>query len=136
MLLSRLRIVLLAAILVSAAAFRPALPLRLNRARAVSPIAARAASVRTAQAPAMGLFGLGAPEVAVIAGIALLILGPEQLKSMAKEVGKVSAELKQVPEEFNKGMEQGQQELEKIKGSSSDAEAEDKAPPPAAPPAA
>ena len=74
--------------------------------------------------------------VAVIAGIALLILGPEQLKSMAKEVGKVSAELKQVPEEFNKGMEQGQQELEKIKGSSSDAEAEDKAPPPAAPPAA
>ena len=44
----------------------------------------------------MGLFGLGTPELAVIAGVALLILGPDQLKNIAKDLGKVSAELKQV----------------------------------------
>ena len=60
----------------------------------------------------MGLFGLGTPELAIIAGVALLVLGPDQVKKMAKEVGKVSAELKQVPEEFNKGMEVGAKELE------------------------
>merc|ERR1719498_2202345 len=59
----------------------------------------------------MGLFGLGPPELAVIAAVGLLVLGPDQVKKMAKEVGKVSAELKQVPEEFNKGMSVGQEEL-------------------------
>merc|ERR1719424_682338 len=62
--------------------------------------------------PQMGLFGLGTPELAVIAGIALLVLGPDQVKKLAKDVGKVSAELKQVPEEFNKGMDIGAAELE------------------------
>jgi sec-independent protein translocase protein TatA len=65
----------------------------------------------------MGLFGLGAPELAIIAGVALLVLGPEQVKKLAKDVGKVSAELKQVPEEFSKGMEMGKEELESKKGS-------------------
>jgi sec-independent protein translocase protein TatA len=63
----------------------------------------------------MGLFGLGAPELAIIAGVALLVLGPEQVKKLAKDVGKVSAELKQVPEEFSKGMEMGKEELESKK---------------------
>ena len=63
----------------------------------------------------MGLFGLGTPELAVLAGVALLVLGPDQVKKLAKDVGKVSAELKQVPEEFNKGMEVGALELEKKK---------------------
>ena len=39
----------------------------------------------------------------------------DQVKKMAKDVGKISAELKQVPEEFNKGMEVGQEELAKKK---------------------
>jgi len=60
----------------------------------------------------MGLFGLGAPELAVIGAVALFILGPDQVKKLAKDIGKVSAELKQVPEEFNKGMEVGAKELE------------------------
>ena len=59
----------------------------------------------------MGLFGLGTPEIAIIAGVALLVLGPDQVKKLAKDVGKISAELKQVREEFNKGMEVGQEEL-------------------------
>ena len=54
-----------------------------------------------------------------------------QVKKLAKDVGKVSAELKQVPEEFNKGMEIGQEELskKKIEGPKTDE-------PPAAPPPA
>lgn len=65
--------------------------------------------------PQMGLFGLGTPELMVIAGVALLILGPEQVKKLAKDVGKVTSELKQVPEEFSKGMEAGALEAEKKK---------------------
>jgi len=81
----------------------------------------------------MGLFGLGAPELAVIGAVALFILGPDKLKELAKDVGKVSAELKQVPEEFNKGMEIGAEELEKKKASPP---AVAEAAPPSAPPAA
>lgn len=53
-------------------------------------------ALRSTAAPVMGLFGLGAPELAIIGGVAMLILGPDQLKKLAKDVGKVSAELKQV----------------------------------------
>mmetsp|Transcript_20252 Transcript_20252/g.41387 ORF Transcript_20252/g.41387 Transcript_20252/m.41387 type:complete len:140 (-) Transcript_20252:288-707(-) len=74
-------------------------------------------ALRSTTAPVMGLFGLGTPEIAIICGVAMLVLGPEQLKKMAKDVGKVSAELKQVPEEFNKGMEAGAAELEAKKSS-------------------
>jgi len=72
----------------------------------------------------MGIFGLGAPELAIIAGVALLILGPEQVKKLAKDVGKVSAELKQVPEEFEKGMSAGAAELEAKRGTASAPKAE------------
>lgn len=78
--------------------------------------------------PQMGLFGLGTPEIAVIAGIALLVLGPDQVKKLAKDVGKVSAELKQVPEEFNKGIEVGTAELEKKKAEDAAAPAAPAAP--------
>ena len=86
--------------------------------RAPAPLLARAAApLRTPPAPAradvpvqMGLFGLGTPELVVIAGVALVILGPDKVKDLAKEVGKASAELKQVPEEFAKGMEAGAEE--------------------------
>ena len=94
------------------------------------------AHLRTGAAPVMGLFGLGTPELAIIAGVAMVILGPDQLKKMAKDIGKVSAELKQVPEEFNKGMEAGAEELAKKKevAPAADAEPEKPPSPPAAPP--
>ena len=82
---------------------------------------------RSTAAPVMGLFGLGAPELAIIGGVALMILGPDQLKKLAKDVGKVSAELKQVPEEFNKGMEVGSLEAEKKKMTEAEAEPTDTA---------
>ena len=110
-----MKLTLLAATLLGASAFvlpaaRPPLsPL----ARAAAPLelartpCAPAAARRNADAIQMGLFGLGTPELMVIAGVALVILGPDKVKDLAKEVGKASAELKQVPEEFAKGMEAG-----------------------------
>ena len=93
------------------------------------------ARVSPATSPVMGLFGLGTPEIAIIAGVALLVLGPDQVKKLAKDVGKISAELKQVPEEFNKGMEVGQEELAKKKMAPA-ADEETQTPPPTPPPAA
>mmetsp|Transcript_19874 Transcript_19874/g.63969 ORF Transcript_19874/g.63969 Transcript_19874/m.63969 type:complete len:136 (-) Transcript_19874:175-582(-) len=54
----------------------------------------------------MGLFGLGVPEIAVILGIAGFVLGPEKLTSMAKDLGKVAGELKEVPKEFAEGLKE------------------------------
>ena len=137
-----MKLFMLAALIASAQAFVVLPGIRATPASAaqhaavtpavVAPAAARVANVQ------MGLFGLGTPELAIIAGVALLVLGPEQVKKMAKEVGKVSAELKQVPEEFNKGMTAGQQELEARKTEAleaTDSEAKPPAPPPPTPPA-
>ena len=76
----------------------------------------------------------GTPELLIIGAVALLVLGPDQVKKLAKDVGKVSAELKQVPDEFNKGMADGAQELESKKLASPPA-AEAPPAPPAPPPA-
>lgn len=107
-------------VVLSGAAARPAAASSLS---APAQPAARA-TARRAPAPAMGLFGMGAPELAIIAGVALLVLGPDQVKKLAKDVGKVSAELKQVPEEFNKGMEVGKSELEAKKATTVEAPTE------------
>jgi Sec-independent protein translocase protein TatA len=57
-----------------------------------------------ASATQMQLFGLGAPELVVIAGAGLLLLGPDQVKELAKNIGKSAAELKEVSTEFNQGL--------------------------------
>ena len=56
----------------------------------------------------MGLFGLGLPEIAIILVAAAFLLGPQKLAEVGKEAGKVAAELKKVPEEFQKGVEEGE----------------------------
>ena len=61
----------------------------------------------------MGLFGLGVPEIAVILGIAGFVLGPEKLTEMAKDLGKVAGELKEVPKEFAEGMKESEAEATK-----------------------
>ena len=55
----------------------------------------------------MGLFGLGGPEIAVIAVVAGLVLGPEKLSGLARDFGKVAGELKDVPKEFQEGLSEG-----------------------------
>mmetsp|Transcript_12400 Transcript_12400/g.19969 ORF Transcript_12400/g.19969 Transcript_12400/m.19969 type:complete len:167 (-) Transcript_12400:181-681(-) len=62
----------------------------------------------------MGLFGLGAAEIAVILVVVAFVLGPDQIGRMAGNMaGKVKGEyeglpddLKRIPEEFQKGMEE------------------------------
>ena len=137
------RSLLIAALLSLASGFVvPHPPLRsaqgaATAARSATPLpaAAAAAAVRVPAAPTMGLFGLGTPEIAIIAGVALLVLGPDQVKKLAKDVGKISAELKQVPEEFNAGIKVGEEELAAKKTTAIGEEAPP-SPPPSPPPAA
>lgn len=63
----------------------------------------------------MGLFGLGAPEIAVCLAVAALILGPDKLAGVAKDVGKMAGELKDVPAEFQAGIEEGEAALQQTK---------------------
>lgn len=63
----------------------------------------------------MGLFGLGAPEIAIILLVGVVLVGPQQLgKSAGKMAGNLSSqlgdieELKKIPEEFQKGVEEGE----------------------------
>ena len=54
----------------------------------------------------MGLFGLGAPEIAVIVAVAAFVLGPQKLADLARDAGKGVGELKDVPAEFNEGFQE------------------------------
>ena len=54
------------------------------------------------------LFGLGAPELAIIAIAAAFLLGPQKLAELGKDAGKIAGELKEVPKEFQKGMKEGE----------------------------
>lgn len=59
-----------------------------------------------------GLFGLGAPEIAVILAVGAFIVGPEQLGNFAgqfkESLNEVPDELKKIPDEFQKGLEEGE----------------------------
>lgn len=43
-----------------------------------------------------GLFGLGVPELAVIAGVAALLFGPKQLPQIGKKLGQTVTSFQQV----------------------------------------
>lgn len=58
----------------------------------------------------MSLFGLGAPELAIILIAAAFLLGPQKLAELGKDAGKIAGELKEVPKEFQKGMAEGEAE--------------------------
>ena len=101
---------LLAGLVVSSSAFSIAqAPLRATRAHelttsAVAPVVALAP--RRPKHPAsrlapvqMGLFGLGGPEIAVIAVVVTFLLGPDKLKELAKEAGKIVPDLKEISSE-------------------------------------
>lgn len=113
---STLRFALFCATLCCAAGFTPAAvrPFVAQSGRSAALVPQISLSPRAA-APAMGLFGLGAPEIAICGAVALMLLGPDKLKEFAKEAGKMSADLKQVPEEFNAALKDAEKEKEEQK---------------------
>ena len=74
----------------------------------------------------MSLFGLGAPELAIILIAAAFLLGPQKLAELGKDAGKIAGELKEVPKEFQKGMAEGEAEARAAVAPAEDAPAEDK----------
>ena len=62
-----------------------------------------------------GLFGLGAPEIAIILVAVAFVLGPQKLAELGKDAGKMAGEygkeLKNVPEEFKKGYDETQTDI-------------------------
>jgi Sec-independent protein translocase protein TatA len=57
--------------------------------------------------PLHDILGLGPAEIAITLVAALVLFGPETLKSLTKDVGKAAAELKDLPKTFKEGMEEG-----------------------------
>lgn len=57
--------------------------------------------------PLKDLLGLGPAEIAVTLVVALVLFGPETLKSLSKDVGRAAAELKEIPKTFKEGMDEG-----------------------------
>ena len=57
--------------------------------------------------PLRDLLGLGPAEIAMAAVVALILFGPETLKSLSKDMGRAAAELKEIPKTFKEGMDEG-----------------------------
>ena len=71
--------------------------------------------------PAMGLFGLGWPELAVIGVIALFFFGPEKLAPLAKDLGKSAGNLKEISDSFTEGVKEGTESAAQIREKSEEA---------------
>jgi len=76
------------------------------------------------------LFGLGVPEIAVIAGVAALIFGPKKLPEIGKSLGKTVKSFQEAAKEFEtevkKENEPRMTELSKPASSEATPEAEEK----------
>lgn len=72
-----------------------------------SKVSAGSARVGTRMQPLRDLLGLGPAEIAITLVVALVLFGPETLKSLSKDVGKAAAELKEIPKTFKEGMDEG-----------------------------
>ena len=87
---------------------RPMLNRSLGLQKAPAPASrAAVASPGRRMKPLRDLLGLGPAEIAITLVVALVLFGPETLKSLSKDVGKAAAELKEIPKTFKEGMDEG-----------------------------
>lgn len=56
------------------------------------------------------MFGLNWPELMIISVVALIVIGPEDLPKMFRELGRFTAKLRQMSREFTRAMEQAAKE--------------------------
>ena len=74
----------------------------------------------------MSLFGLGVPELAVISIAIFFVLGPTKIVEMARSAGQTASDFRDVPKEFQKGLEEGETEARSKKAKPMEEVDEDK----------
>tara|TARA_Y100001968_G_C19218690_1_gene648562 strand:- start:626 stop:880 length:255 start_codon:yes stop_codon:yes gene_type:complete len=62
----------------------------------------------------MNIFGIGLPEVAVIAGLALVIFGPKRLPELGRTLGKTLKGLQSASTEFEREIQKAMNEDDSI----------------------
>ena len=60
----------------------------------------------------MNIFGVGLPEIAVIAGLALVIFGPKRLPEFGRTIGKTLKSLQSASTEFEKEIKSAMEDEE------------------------
>ena len=58
------------------------------------------------------MFGIGMPELLLILGLALIVLGPKKLPELAKALGKGMAEFRRATDELKEEFRQMEREVE------------------------
>jgi sec-independent protein translocase protein TatA len=79
------------------------------------------------------MFGIGMPELLLILGLALIVLGPKKLPELAKALGKGLAEFRRATDDLKEEFRQMEREVE---DASAEKTAKDDPPPEESPPAA
>lgn len=64
-------------------------------------------------APTMGLFGLGLPEILVIAGVSILVFGPGKIAELGKDLGGIAGGVKKASSEFKDAMADSLEEADR-----------------------
>ena len=67
----------------------------------------------------MNIFGVGLPEIAVIAGLALVIFGPKRLPELGRTIGKTLKGLQSASTEFEREIKNAMSEEQSLNEDSS-----------------
>lgn len=81
-------------------------PLRPARLSTVAKPSLLAPRQQSQQHICQGLFGLGAPELAVIVGVVALVFGPSKLPELGKSLGKTAKSFQSAAKEFEKELKE------------------------------